>query len=157
MTPRKGAPLPRNDEPIIVIDDTPRDNIGDLFSDTPPKNVPFTTAEPPPELTDGKPKRKTKLHNELEQLYTMAGAMTTMVDQQIGTTIIIQASACAESLDDLAAKNPRVKKALEKMLQTSVYAGVIAAHIPIVVAIATKYVPELRESYESMFTAETVQ
>lgn len=118
-------------------------------TEVPPKAVPFTQMDGPTELpTGGSKKRNTQLKRSLADLYVFAGTTTFMFDQQIGGLIIQQADTCAESLDELARTNPAVKRALEKLLETSVYGAVLAAHAPIVIAVATKYVPYLRKSYE---------
>lgn len=117
--------------------------------ETPPKEVPFTQMDGPTELPQaGTKKRNTQLKRQIADLYVFAGTTTFMFDQQIGGLVIQQADACAESLDELARTNPAVKRALEKLLETSIYGAVLAAHAPIVIAVATKYVPYLRKSYE---------
>lgn len=117
--------------------------------ETPPKNVPFTQVDEPIELPTGTTKgRNTALKKSLEETYALLGTSVFMFDQQIGLTIIQKAPDCAAALDELARTNPAVKKALMKLMETSVYAAVISAHAPIVVAVATKYVPYLRDSYE---------
>jgi len=118
--------------------------------DTPPKEVPFTQAdgfEPP----KGAKPRETKIKKEVQSLYTAAALAVFPFDQFIGSQIAENAENCAVAWDELARQNPQVKKMLESLIQTSAYGTIIAAHMPIIVAIATKYVPQLRHVYESNF------
>lgn len=93
-------------------------------------------------------KRNTALKSQLEGIYGMAGAVLFPIDPQTATVILSQAPQCAEALDDLARKDPKVKAALESLLSTSAWGAVIAAHLPILVQVGTKYVPELRDRYK---------
>lgn len=97
---------------------------------------------------DSKPSN-TMLRKGLEKMYANMGTMIFIVDPMVGTTILNQSAACAASLDELAKTNPKVRAALMRMMETNAYGAVLAAHLPIAVAIATKYVPELRRGYES--------
>lgn len=90
---------------------------------------------------------------QLEAYYVMAGTGIFMADQQLGTVIISQAPDCARALDELARKDPRVKAALSSLLQTGAWSAVIGAHLPIVVAAGTKYVPEIRRRYRESTAA----
>lgn len=105
----------------------------------------LTDFEPPP---PPKAARNTSLKIGLEKMYANIGTMAYLADPMIGTVILQQAEQCATSLDELAKTNPKVKKALMRMMESSSYGTVIAAHLPIAIAIATKYVPELRRNYE---------
>lgn len=99
---------------------------------------------PPP-----KAKRKTAIRTQLEGMYATAGMMLFPFDPQTATVISTQGPACAEALDDLAQKNPKFKESLESMLATSAWSAVIMAHLPILVTVGTKYVPELKNRYLS--------
>lgn len=101
----------------------------------------------------GKGKRPSPMAAQLEAYYTMAGTGLFMVDQQLGTVVISQAPECARALDELARKDPRVRSALNSILQTGAWSGVIAAHLPIAVAAGTKYVPEMRRRYRESTAA----
>lgn len=115
-------------------------------------DVPFTQAdgfEPPKPPT----KKKTRLRDDIMGLYAAMGLGIFPFDQYVGTLVSENAENCAIAWEDLAAKNPAVKRALESILTTGAYSAVIAAHMPIAVAVATKYIPGLREQYEAAFTA----
>ena len=128
-------------------------NVDDLnFETIAPKDIPFTQAddfEPP---TKPKP-RTTKLRKEIENIYALSAMAVFPFDPYIGNLLADNAENCATAWDELAARNPRVKKLLESLTQTSAYGAVIAAHLPIAVAVATKYVPQLRDSYEAQLQA----
>lgn len=118
-------------------------------TEVPPKITPFTQMDGPTELpSSGKKPRNTALKKSLEEVYVFIGTTTFMFDTQIGGLILNQAEDCAASLDELARTNPAVKRALERLVETSVYGAILTAHAPIAVAIATKYVPYLRDSFE---------
>lgn len=134
-------------EGISVSDSADRD----LFEETEPK-VSFTDSEP--EMPDGPRRRQTKISKELESMYAAIGASIYMFNPRIGATIAQQAKPCAESLDELARTNPAIRKALERMLVTTAWSATIAAHMPIIVAVATEYVPHVRETYEAAFNAQ---
>lgn len=91
--------------------------------------------------------RKTKLQRDLESFYTIVGTGIFPFDQQVGVTILDSAPKCAESLTELAQKNPRLKRTLESMMNAGTYGAVISAHLPIAVIIATKYIPPIRDNY----------
>lgn len=101
----------------------------------------------PIDLPDSKTRRPGKIEKELKSLYTMIGAGIFPFDQQVGGTIVAQAEPCAKAMADLAAQNAAVRRALESMLATTTYGAVIAAHLPIAVMVATKYIPHLRDNY----------
>lgn len=90
--------------------------------------------------------RTPSLQKELESWYMMIGTGVFPFDPQVATVILSQAPQCAEALNDLAMKNPRVKRALQSMLTAGAYGAVITAHLPIAVILATKYTP-LGEQY----------
>jgi hypothetical protein len=113
-------------------------------------NIIDTPVEPP---TGGQKKRRSALVSQLEASYTMLGTGVFMLDPQIGNTIITQATPCAEALDELAQKNPKVKAALNNMLTAGAWSAVITAHLPIAVHVGTKYIPELRRRYSADYRA----
>jgi len=124
----------------------------DIPEDVAPKDVPRTEhvniVDTPVEMPTGTgKKRRSPLQIQLEGTYQMLGTGVFMFDNQLGVTIMNQAESCAESLADVASKNPAVKRALEGALATSAWGAVIAAHLPIAVHVATKYVPQIRERY----------
>lgn len=119
-----------------------------------------TEAEPFTQATEFEPPkppkvRNTNLRKDLQDTYTTVAMMVYPFDPMVGTVIADSAEKCANSWDELARNNPRVKRALESLMTTSTAASVFAAHMPIVVAVATKYVPSLRDAYEQTVQPET--
>jgi hypothetical protein len=90
---------------------------------------------------------ETRLTGSLTTLGTMvaaAGAMTTPAVQLDGVAIIQHAPSIAAALDKVAKDDPRVAQALERMLTAGVWSGLIAAMLPLVLAIAANHgaIPE---------------
>lgn len=122
--------------------------IAEDFDDEPePRSIPFTEMDP--ELPKGRSRRQGKIAKELESLYATMGTMAYPFNPRVGATVIQQAGPCAEALEELARSDPRVRRALEALLTTGAWSAVIAAHLPIMVVIATEYVPYIRDSYNA--------
>jgi hypothetical protein len=66
-------------------------------------------------------------------------------DQICGGSVIQQAPACAKSLDELAYQNEAVRRALVAILETSAWGAVIAAHLPIMIAVMMHHSPAMQE------------
>lgn len=129
---------------------------GEDLEDVAPKNgVPFTQIDDVPMPDPKKSGRPSKIKTEVQNLYTAAGLGIYPFDNVLGALIADNAENCAVAWDELAKKNPAIKRTLEKLLETSAYGTLIAAHMPIAVAVATKYVPNLRETYEQVFAQQT--
>lgn len=56
----------------------------------------------------------------------------------VGGTVLDQAPHCAQVIEQACAQNPAVRSVVERVLQTSVLGQVIGAHMPIVLAVATR-------------------
>lgn len=118
--------------------------------------------KPEPSLLDGvepdeiKPPvyRKGMLVDPLTKLYTGAGMMLMPFDQHCAATIMQHAEPMARSLDELARTNPQVRKVLMKMIQGSAVGMVIAAHAPLVIAVAVHHVPAVRDRMAAMGLAD---
>lgn len=96
-----------------------------------------------------KPVRATKdsatLKKALTELYTAGGMMWAPFDPQCGMAVVNSAEPCADALVKLADENEAVKRALSALTQTSAWGGVMAAHLPIIMAIAGHHVAAVRE------------
>jgi hypothetical protein len=77
-------------------------------------------------------------------LYTTVGTMLMPFDQQCGMVIIQNAEECAKALDSAARENPAMRRVLLAMVQTSVWGQLIAAHLPILMAVAMHHVGPLK-------------
>lgn len=125
---------------FVITDDAP-------FEET-PRATTFLDDEPTP-IEVAKKRRGTKIENELSALYMSAAMMIAIADPQLGQMVAQQTPDCAKAFSELAAKNPRVRRALEAMLETSAWSAVVAAHLPIAVFTATKYIPTLRDKLQA--------
>lgn len=94
--------------------------------------------------------RKPDIQDGVTELYTSLGMLAMMKDQQLGMLIIGQrrleelaasmegqsapngiADDAGKAWANVAANNPAVAKALEKMLETGIWAELINAHVPL--------------------------
>lgn len=94
--------------------------------------------------------RNTLLKTELTRLYGSAGMVLYPFDPICATAILSNAEKMAESMEELARKDPRVKRVLEKILETSAIGLVISAHAPVIATIVSHHVPVFRERLEKM-------
>lgn len=85
--------------------------------------------------------RKPDLTPQLMQIYVMIGAgLAGFPNTRDDAAVIFEnAENAAKSVAKLADEKPEVRKALEKFLSASSYAGIIAAHLPIVVGIMANH------------------
>lgn len=85
------------------------------------------------------------LKGPLTNMYTGLGISLSMVDRNCGQAIVESAEDCAEAWEELARRNPKVRRALLMLLETSDVTKIIIAHAPIMMAIASHHVPFVRE------------
>jgi hypothetical protein len=71
----------------------------------------------------------------IQQGYAFMAMILMPFDPVCANAIMMQAPACAESLDNLASKNEATRRLLFALLQTSALGLVVAAHTPIMMAI----------------------
>jgi len=154
-----------DDDPIVpMMTDNifTADELDDIVTeDTPPESAPrkhwsdqfFGPNEPrarkPKREREKKPPppkpRAGALVKPLTDMYAALGMMITPFDRPCGTTIIANAEPCAEALDKLARENAAARRVIVAMLETSVWGAVIAAHAPILMAVAAHHVPMIRD------------
>lgn len=89
----------------------------------------------------GRNTRKPDLTQPLMQVYVtvgmaLAGFPATRNDAQV---VFANAENAAKSVAKLADDDPKVRKVIEKFLSASAYAGVVAAHMPIVIGIMANH------------------
>jgi len=95
-----------------------------------------------PKSAPRKASLETRLAGSLTTLGTMvaaAGAMTSPAVQLDGVAVIQHAPNIAAALDKVAKDDPRVAASLERMLTAGVWSGLIAAMLPLVLAIAANH------------------
>lgn len=78
----------------------------------------------------------------LNELYTSVGMMLLPFDPMCGTAVVKNADSCAKSMDRLAQENDAVRRALNAILTTGAWGGVIAAHLPILAMVMAHHGPE---------------
>ncbi len=79
----------------------------------------------------------------LTELYENIGGMIILFDQPCGQAIVASANACAKSLDELARTNVKVRNVLMRLVQTGVLGKLIAAHLPIILAVVAHHFPKV--------------
>jgi hypothetical protein len=81
----------------------------------------------------------------LTNMYTGLGMTVAMVDKHCGMAIVESAEDCAQSWEDLAKTNPKVRRALLMLLETSDVTKIVIAHAPIMAAVMAHHMPLVRE------------
>lgn len=76
---------------------------------------------------------------QLESLYAGIGMALLPFDPVCGQAVINASTACAETLENLARENPAVRRAILRLVATSVWGQVIAAHMPILIVVASHH------------------
>lgn len=132
----QGAPPPRTGKPGQRRT-RPRPDQG---TPDPPQRRIVRDDEAPPEYRPG------ILVRPLTDIYVAVGTMLLPVSPPVGTAFVQNAGQCAESLDELARTNPAVRRFLMSLLQTGAWGKVIAAHLPILLAIGVTYSPAVRRT-----------
>lgn len=94
--------------------------------------------------------RQTKFAKRIEDLYGGIGFCVGMFDPYCANAILANAKTMAESMEQLALENPEIKKWLERLMMTSAWSGVLVAHMPIIMAIASHHVPVFRDRMMQM-------
>jgi hypothetical protein len=89
--------------------------------------------------------KRGQFEKPLTEIYISIGTLVLPFDPVCGQTFIQQAPACAKSLDELAYQNEAVRKALEYFVATSVWGAVIAAHLPILLAVAMHHSSKIQD------------
>lgn len=74
----------------------------------------------------------------MTRLYKRTGKIIKAMDKPIGIAVIESAEDCGEAWDELARTNPRVRRALMKLISGGAWGALIMAHAPIFLAILMK-------------------
>lgn len=112
------------------------DDLG--IEDTPPKSMPRRTNPTTAKTTGNVP--WAEIEASLTSSYMMAGgaiALTPKVPDRmrpIGQALMMNAEQCTAAWIEAAKKNPKLAKALTRFVSGGAYAGVVAAHMPILFA-----------------------
>lgn len=96
-------------------------------------------AKPKPDKQPRVAKDDATLKKALVELYSSVGMVLLPFDQPCATVVVNSADQCAEALIKLAAENDSIRRALTALTQTSAWGGVIAAHLPIIMAVTSHH------------------
>jgi hypothetical protein len=99
----------------------------------------------PPKPVPPKP-RPGALTKPLAEFYASLGMMILPFDEPCGTAVIANAENCARSLENLARENESARRLIMALVQTSAIGGVVAAHLPLMMAVAAHHVPAFRNN-----------
>ncbi len=129
--------------------------------DAKPKRTRTRKPRPSRARTDRAPRatkpRAAALRVQLEEAITGVGLLVFVVNQPDGQLIMAGAARQAAALDALAKENPAVRAALERLLRTSVYAGLAMAFAPTLLGIAANHnlVPPIVGAIAGMANSST--
>jgi hypothetical protein len=146
-TPPVPSPPPPADPPEEVASaPRPRAN---ARTRTPPKPPPAQRRRTPLEaVSDEIPQQYHPgvLVKPLRELYTVAGTLVLPFNKPVGTAFIQNAEQCAIALDNAAKTDRAIRRVLMMLVAGSVWGQIIAAHMPILMALAVTAVPSMRDS-----------
>lgn len=94
------------------------------------------------QLRDDAQPKAGKYYTRLQGLYGTIGLGLYMFDPVCGGAVLASADETARSVDRLARENPSIRRVVEAMLTGSAYGQLLAAHLPILKAIADHHMPE---------------
>ena len=95
-----------------------------------------------------------EIEESLNATYMMAGGFLLLTPKvpdrfrPIGQQLMANSETCTAAWIEAAKKNPKLAKALTKFVSGSAYAGLISAHMPIVLALAMAINPRVVPSFE---------
>lgn len=98
--------------------------------------------EPEPSPSTGRPRTPAMraLEARVTEMYALAGMGAFAVGDQIVSNSILQnAESCADAWITLAERDPKVKRILERLTQSSAWGGVVMAHLGIAIPILSHY------------------
>lgn len=103
---------------------------------------------PAPDPVDMVKERKLgKLGKSLQNTYGMIGMTLSSVDPHCGGQILMNAENMAMAMEDLARENQSVRRVLNKLMEGSAWGMVVAAHMPVITAVAAHHVfPRIAEA-----------
>lgn len=85
--------------------------------------------------------RPSNIEKGLLKLYEQIGTITLLVDPVCGTAIIEDADVLAHALAEYAKTNPKVEKAIRKLIETSAFGQMLTAHLPLILTVASHHTP----------------
>lgn len=85
------------------------------------------------------PSKPGEFTEDITAFYTMAGMAVAVKDQHCGQVIVQSAPKIGEEWDNLAQANPAVRKALRSLTKATAVGTLVAAHLPIIMAISAHH------------------
>jgi|SRR3954462_4416958 len=83
----------------------------------------------------------------MAEMYGQIGMFWGMFDPQCAAALTANAVEMGKSLEAVAKESPAVRDFLQKMVTTSAWGKVIAAHLPVAMAIAMHHVPAIQKRF----------
>lgn len=83
-------------------------------------------------------------------LYVKTGKLVKTWDVGCGNILIVSAEDCGKAWEELAKRNPQVRRVILALLNTSAMGDLMIAHAPIFAAVAIHHVPVVRTMMEKM-------
>jgi hypothetical protein len=136
--PLESVDIPVGTDPFVpapstVPSEPPSDDEQPSFRRGRDRRKPSTPRPPKPEKTIP------ELKNGVEQLYVFISVALMPVDPSCATIIANSAGPASDALIALAKENPAVRRFLGSLTATSAWGTVIAAHMPIAIAVSSHH------------------
>lgn len=104
----------------------------------------------PREKVPAPPMPKGGIAAPMAALYRKTGELIQPFDYGCGSVLIGGAEDCGKAWEELAKRNPAVRRFLLSLLSTSAVTELLIAHAPILAAVAVHHVPAVRSMMEKM-------
>jgi hypothetical protein len=120
----------------------PQDDVNefkDLLKDVPAAGIPKAASARKAPTRSAPTVSMTDIQESLENMYVLAGGMASAYPNPrvafIGSALSDNAERAARSIVEAAEKDPKLKRALTKMMTAGAYTGIVMAHMPILMAV----------------------
>jgi hypothetical protein len=97
-----------------------------------------------------------RYYAKLKGFYATLGMGIFAVDHHCGSAILTSADETALAMDKLARENRNVAKIVDFMLRTGAFGEVLAAHMPILIAVLSHHAPGFKDLIASALRAPFV-
>ena len=134
MSALVSEPAPTDSQEVIPNSKAGKRSWKDFFTGK-PKEKKVKARKPTP------PMPRNGIAGALTNVYTGLGMTVAMADRHCGMAIVESAEDCGKAWEDLAKRNPKVRRALLMFLETSDVTKVIIAHAPIMAAVFAHHAP----------------
>lgn len=83
-------------------------------------------------------------------LYTKIGQYVQLFDPGCGGALVMGAADCGKAWEEVAKRNPAVRRWLLALLSASSNMELLVAHLPILAAVAIHHIPAVRDTVQKM-------